>query len=346
LGDRGDRAMGDLFQMMQSGTFMHQLGYSVLRIVSVSLFPRLRRVFEEIELGAAPGPAGGMPFPVPPLVPRTRKSPGVSLRRAGRKRKLGDGEGGAPESSSAQCFGAGASQPPDRRCRKARSGSAGGESHTAVERRLRLVDAGWLMRGLQRLGSGSQELRLGSVCEVGSASGELRPGSAHEEQCLRSASQEVQAGRGSQELRLGSAPEEQCLGMASGALRPGSAHEQILGSASQEVQAGGGSQELRLGCAQEEQCLGSASREQLSGSASQEQILGSVSLEHHLGTASRERRSGSGSQELRSGIASREQHRGSAREEQCLWSGSQELRLGSASQEQQAKSARAALTPL
>lgn len=45
--------MADLYSMMQSTTFMHQLGYIVLRIVLVSLFPRLSPVFQEIELGPA-----------------------------------------------------------------------------------------------------------------------------------------------------------------------------------------------------------------------------------------------------------------------------------------------------
>jgi hypothetical protein len=47
--------MSDLFQMLQSSTFMHQLGYALLRIVVVGLFPKLQRLFREVEEGIAHG---------------------------------------------------------------------------------------------------------------------------------------------------------------------------------------------------------------------------------------------------------------------------------------------------
>ncbi len=41
--------MQDLFGMMQSETFMHQLGYGCLEIMVVSMFPELKPLFEKLE---------------------------------------------------------------------------------------------------------------------------------------------------------------------------------------------------------------------------------------------------------------------------------------------------------
>lgn len=63
--------MADLFEMLQSRTFMQQLGYGLLKIGLVSLFPELRLLFRKIERGALEtgtspaGPPGGGP-PGPP----------------------------------------------------------------------------------------------------------------------------------------------------------------------------------------------------------------------------------------------------------------------------------------
>lgn len=43
------RGMQDLYDMMQSQTFVHQLGYGILRIVLVNLIPELRPLFRSIE---------------------------------------------------------------------------------------------------------------------------------------------------------------------------------------------------------------------------------------------------------------------------------------------------------
>ncbi|CAL8462775.1 g2308 [Coccomyxa elongata] len=59
--------MADLFEMLQSRTFMQQLGYGLLKIGLVNLFPELKLLFRRIERGAletaaghaAPGPPGG-----------------------------------------------------------------------------------------------------------------------------------------------------------------------------------------------------------------------------------------------------------------------------------------------
>ncbi len=44
--------MTDLFEMMQSPTFVQQLGYGVLRILLLSFFPELRPLFQQIEHGS------------------------------------------------------------------------------------------------------------------------------------------------------------------------------------------------------------------------------------------------------------------------------------------------------
>lgn len=57
--------MADLFEMLQSRTFMQQLGYGLLKIGLVNLFPELKLLFRRIERGALetsashPGPPGG-----------------------------------------------------------------------------------------------------------------------------------------------------------------------------------------------------------------------------------------------------------------------------------------------
>jgi len=59
--------MADLFEMLQSRTFMQQLGYGLLKIGLVSLFPELKLLFRKIERGALEtatsptGPPGGGP---------------------------------------------------------------------------------------------------------------------------------------------------------------------------------------------------------------------------------------------------------------------------------------------
>ena len=57
--------MADLFEMLQSRTFMQQLGYGLLKIGLLNLFPELKLLFRRIERGALetaagpPGPPGG-----------------------------------------------------------------------------------------------------------------------------------------------------------------------------------------------------------------------------------------------------------------------------------------------
>ncbi len=56
--------MADLFEMLQSRTFMQQLGYGLLKIGLVNLFPELKLLFRRIERGAletAVGPGPGPP---------------------------------------------------------------------------------------------------------------------------------------------------------------------------------------------------------------------------------------------------------------------------------------------
>lgn len=43
--------MQDLFDMIQSHTFVQQLGYGLVRIVLVNLMPELRPLFRSIERG-------------------------------------------------------------------------------------------------------------------------------------------------------------------------------------------------------------------------------------------------------------------------------------------------------
>ena len=44
--------MTDLFEMLQSRTFVQQFGYGLLKIVLVNLFPELKLLFRKIERGA------------------------------------------------------------------------------------------------------------------------------------------------------------------------------------------------------------------------------------------------------------------------------------------------------
>lgn len=45
----GCRGMRDLFDMIQSMTFMQQLGYGLMRILLVNLMPELKPLFRSIE---------------------------------------------------------------------------------------------------------------------------------------------------------------------------------------------------------------------------------------------------------------------------------------------------------
>jgi hypothetical protein len=54
--------MADLFEMLQSRTFMQQLGYGLLKIGLINLFPELKLLFRKIERGAL-DTAGGHPSP-------------------------------------------------------------------------------------------------------------------------------------------------------------------------------------------------------------------------------------------------------------------------------------------
>ncbi len=45
------RGMQDLFDMVQSQTFVSQIGYGLIRIVLVNLMPELRPLFHSIERG-------------------------------------------------------------------------------------------------------------------------------------------------------------------------------------------------------------------------------------------------------------------------------------------------------
>ena len=40
----------DLFEMIQSRTFIYQLGYGIIKIFVVNIFPELRPVFRQMEL--------------------------------------------------------------------------------------------------------------------------------------------------------------------------------------------------------------------------------------------------------------------------------------------------------
>lgn len=51
--------MADLFEMLQSRTFMQQFGYGLLKIVLVNLFPELKLLFRKIERGALEPSSGG-----------------------------------------------------------------------------------------------------------------------------------------------------------------------------------------------------------------------------------------------------------------------------------------------
>ena len=44
--------MTDLFEMLQSRTFVQQFGYGLLKILLLNLFPELKLLFRRIERGA------------------------------------------------------------------------------------------------------------------------------------------------------------------------------------------------------------------------------------------------------------------------------------------------------
>lgn len=46
--------MEDLFEMMQSLTFVQQLGYGILEILVVHLVPELKPLFRQLETGTLP----------------------------------------------------------------------------------------------------------------------------------------------------------------------------------------------------------------------------------------------------------------------------------------------------
>ena len=56
--------MQDLYDMVQSTTFLHQLGYGLLKIGLVSLMPELRPLFRSIERAPIDiSPPSGMRIP-------------------------------------------------------------------------------------------------------------------------------------------------------------------------------------------------------------------------------------------------------------------------------------------
>lgn len=81
--------MTDLFEMMQSPTFVQQLGYGVLRIALLSFFPELRPLFQQIEHGSVewvPAPRAERP-----------DEPRLNSGKSGSK----SGAGAAPRGGSA-----------------------------------------------------------------------------------------------------------------------------------------------------------------------------------------------------------------------------------------------------
>ena len=58
---RCSRGMADLFEMMQSTTFMHQLGYGVLEIGVVNMFHELKPLFRQFENAAGEVPGAAAP---------------------------------------------------------------------------------------------------------------------------------------------------------------------------------------------------------------------------------------------------------------------------------------------
>lgn len=83
--------MTDLFEMMQSPTFVQQLGYGVLRIALLSFFPELRPLFQQIEHGSVEWV---------PLVRPERHDDASATLNANTKSSGGSG-GAAPRSGSA-----------------------------------------------------------------------------------------------------------------------------------------------------------------------------------------------------------------------------------------------------
>ena len=48
----GYSGVDDLFEMIQSRTFIYQLGYGLIKIFVVNIFPELRPLFRQVELSA------------------------------------------------------------------------------------------------------------------------------------------------------------------------------------------------------------------------------------------------------------------------------------------------------
>jgi sorting nexin-13 len=88
--------MADLFEMMQSRTFMQQLGYGLLKIVLVHLFPELKLLFRKIErvaLEPTGGSALGGGAKAPPQPPAGADAGGA---RAGKGAPANPGRVAAP----------------------------------------------------------------------------------------------------------------------------------------------------------------------------------------------------------------------------------------------------------
>ena len=51
--------MTDLFEMLQSRTFVQQFGYGLLKVLLVNLFPELKLLFKKIERGAVEQTSSG-----------------------------------------------------------------------------------------------------------------------------------------------------------------------------------------------------------------------------------------------------------------------------------------------
>lgn len=50
-GPRGRSGVQDVFEMLQSTTFVQQLGYGLLQALVLNLFPEMRATFRQIEQG-------------------------------------------------------------------------------------------------------------------------------------------------------------------------------------------------------------------------------------------------------------------------------------------------------
>ena len=50
---RGCSGVDDLFEMIQSRTFIYQLGYGLIKIFVVNIFAELRPLFRQMELSAS-----------------------------------------------------------------------------------------------------------------------------------------------------------------------------------------------------------------------------------------------------------------------------------------------------